>query len=142
MNLLSINYVKNNIANTPFEVTSEIIIDTSFFSEELSVWDSVDKEYIYEHFIQNREKHLVSFNIDIKLNILKSDSQNTISSIEVDNEQLIEIDLDDYTRKWAKELDSYDSRDEEIYTCPGCGKKYGYRNDGGNGFCSDCASDH
>ena len=42
--------------------------------------------------------------------------------------------LDDY--------EEYEYTGDECYICPDCGRRYGFANDGGNGFCIDCAWRH
>lgn len=40
-------------------------------------------------------------------------------------------------------LDEEEWEGENLYTtCPACGKPISHQNDGGNGFCIDCAWEH
>ena len=47
---------------------------------------------------------------------------------------------------YTDELMDYDEEnqciDDACYICPDCGRRYGFANDGGNGFCIDCAWKH
>lgn len=39
-------------------------------------------------------------------------------------------------------VDDYDDVPNAYSTCPDCSRKINFENDGGNGFCSNCAPNH
>lgn len=89
-------------------------------------------------------------------NELLEELDETIIKINVEPENIFIpretiISMDDWTLIERKEIRSTvnDWEEEEEYigdkpytTCPACGKPISFENDGGNGFCINCAPDH
>ncbi len=126
---------------------SKLEFSCSFFDEDNSVWDSVDKEYIRAHYGKMREAHNAL--IPITINIIYENDDDGIS-FDID-EVIVDTNLkfDQYTlqkdgRNRTDNPYSYWDEDEDEFEnhCPDCGCGMTFENDGGNGFCSNCASEH
>lgn len=119
----------------------------SFFDEDNSVWDSVDKEYIKAYYGKVREAHNAL--IPVTINITYENDGDGVS-FEID-EIVVDTNLkfDQYTlqkdgrnrtdnpyRYWAEDAVKFENY------CPDCGCGMTFENDGGNGFCTNCASEH
>lgn len=119
----------------------------SFFDEENSVWDCVDKEYAHEHYGTIHELHnaLIPVTICVTFKNDGEDISFEIDEITVDTN----IKFDQYTlqkngRSRTDNPYSYwqDDKDEFENHCPDCGCGITFENDGGNGFCTKCAPEH
>lgn len=146
INLISINYFEDNIAKTTFDVNCEIVIESSYMDEEMSIWDSEEKEYVFEFVEELQERHYVTFELDIDLVLNEALNEDIIYAIKTDDESPIIIELDEYTRISTLSQDEQDELNYrmsiEPFTCPDCGNSYGAENDGGNGVCNKCSSNH
>lgn len=119
----------------------------SFFDEENSIWDSVDKEYAHAHYGTMHEFHNALIPVTIYLTF-ENDGNNIVFDI---NEVTIDtnIKFDQFTlqkdgRNRTDNPYSYWEDDEGKFEnyCPDCGCGMTYENDGGNGFCINCAPEH
>lgn len=119
----------------------------SFFDEENSVWDSVDKEYVHVHYGKMHEFHNALIPVKICVTFVNDgeDISFEVDEITVDTD----IKFDQYTlqKNGRSRIDnpySYweDDQDEFENYCPDCGCGMTLENDGGNGFCTKCAPEH
>lgn len=126
---------------------AELEFTCTFFDEENSVWDSEDKEYVYTYYGTMNEIHNALIPITIYL-VFKNEGEDIsfdIDEIDVDTH----LKFDQYTLQkggrcrtdnpysnWEDEQDKFENY------CPDCGCGINFENDGGNGFCINCASDH
>lgn len=129
------------------DITFEV--DCSFFDEDNSIWDSEDKEYALVHYGTMHEIHdtsiAVTISVHFESNDVDTDTVFDIEDVSVD----MDIELNKYTlqeggRKRINSLNDF--RDEDVenhnYTCPDCCCEITADNDGGNGFCINCAPNH
>ena len=84
--------------------------------------------------------------MDININNI-GNADFTIEKIEFDDSALNNIDEMEYQELMSTKYNDYDDfekEDEEDYydLCPDCGCKINFGNDGGNGFCTECAFKH
>ena len=62
--------------------------------------------------------------------------------MDFEDPKINEIEWDDVEIK-VLEMKAHRQDDDPYYcTCPDCGRPIGIHNDGGNGFCVDCAPNH
>lgn len=123
---------------------TELEFSCSFFDEENSIWDSEDKEYPSPYYGTMHEVHNAS--IPVVVNISFDDDKKTfyIENVEVDTD----IELNQYTlKKNGRERtdDPYSYWDDAVEVknpCPDCCCEITFENDGGNGFCINCAPNH
>lgn len=140
----TIEEIDSGHAVVSMEAECNINISYTFFDEENSVYDTVDHEYAYQHIGEVREEHLVRFAFRILLSL--TDHIIDVETVDVEDGHL-SLSLDEDTLISHERVDDIpisDGHDEEwvgYTTCPTCGCQIAIENDGGNGFCSDCAPD-
>ena len=120
----------------------EFVFDCTFFDEENSVWDSVDKEYLTKEYGLIKENH----NKEIELMVnLSYKNEKEDSYIEFYVENIIVDTMQKFTQRTlnnkGRQIINYSNFIYENY-CPDCGDGLTYKNDGGNGFCIKCAHNH
>ncbi|ABS39914.1 PIN-like domain-containing protein [Clostridium botulinum] len=119
-----------------------------FDGEEFQVYIRFDAEILVDAYISvywNKES-----GTNGKVEIKSSSSFEVIYTIDYTQSPLESYSIYDYDIEQFNitkiNFDQYDF-DEDLtesgeYTCPDCGRKYDIEEDGGNGFCIDCAGDH
>ena len=69
--------------------------------------------------------------------LIPNDGEMVLNSSDFDEVTLGDVEIVDY------KLTPYRNDDDPYFAiCPDCGKPIGIYNDGGNGFCVDCAARH
>ena len=141
-----------------FDVAVVLTVDYSCIDEDNSYWDKEEGAYLFlatSELRLTKELQLdfcVTFSVDDS-NEGQIKSVNDIEEliIEKDTHYGIWIEPDDYDEieVLRSSLDSTsDGAEDEGYvpgaynTCPDCGRKINFENDGGNGFCVHCAPNH
>lgn len=122
----------------------EIVINCTFFDQENSIWDSVDKEYISKEYGLIKENH--NKTIELVVNIYyeyENEDENSYPEFEVES---IEVDtVQKLTQRTlstkGRQIINYPDLIWENY-CPDCGCGLTWENDSGNGFCNECAPNH
>ena len=122
----------------------EIVINCTFFDQENSIWDSEDKEYILKEYGLIKENH--NKIIELVVNIYyeyENEDENSYPEFEVKS---IEVDtVQKLTQRTlstkGRQIINYPDLIWENY-CPDCGCGLTWENDGGNGFCNECAPNH
>lgn len=158
-----VDIVDMNNAKVVIDVDANIDIRCTYIDEEQSCYDKEERDYLWKTEVEVRENHNINFELTIELDISEF-SNNTYSEeneeVEFNGDEVIVKDYSDVTNSIlldedtlisAEEIsssgpfsDDYDE-DEIDYaysTCPDCGCPIGIDNDGGNGFCINCASNH
>lgn len=72
--------------------------------------------------------------------IMFEDYTESPSSIELEEDSCISTEVVSETDPFYEEPDG--ERDHATDICPDCGSPIGIENDGGNGFCINCAPNH
>lgn len=141
-----------------------IALDYSFTDENQSYYDREEQCYLFQTVITRSERHSTEtgFSIEIDFSqcaayeadekdasddaIIYDWSKATIESVENDEDEII---LDDTTCTDREDIEVngpfYEDENDREYatdTCPDCGCPISISNDGGNGFCINCASRH
>ena len=141
-----------NVLPIHIEVTIKLVVDYTYIDEENSYWDKEADAYLFvaKSDVRLTKQISLDFNaildveadVDGKIYIINSldefDIEDSRSGIR------IEVDEDDIIELLHSTLNDY----EEDYvpgaytTCPDCGCKINFENDGGSGFCVICAPKH
>ncbi len=127
--IFAIDYFDEDNILVCLRCTATIEADCTYYDYENAVWDSEEKEYMILDVVNNIEKHKANFPCTVRLNR----KNNSIDSIKfhvfLGENSLVERHIN------SNSSNAYD-------TCPDCGKKIYFENDGGNGFCINCAPNH
>lgn len=145
LDVIGVDY-NDGIITVVLECRAKLEFNCSFFDEANSTWDSEDKEYVNTYYGTINEVHKTAVPTAISIAFDNEDENVTfeIEDIEVDTN----IKLDQYTlqKNSRKRTDNPYSYWEEAETvinpCPDCGCEMTFDNDGGNGFCINCAPNH
>ncbi|MBP5772772.1 MAG: DUF4935 domain-containing protein [Eubacterium sp.] len=133
--LFVIDDINVNEALITLKCFADIDVDCYYEDYDNAPWDNEVKEYIFLETKHILEKHKAEYCVRIVLDIIRK-------RIELDE---IAIVLNSDTIKDREEVCDEDItiNDGPTYTfCPDCGKEINHQNDGGNGFCTDCAPKH
>lgn len=146
LDVIGVDY-EDGIITVDLECKAKLEFNCSFFDEENSIWDPEDKEYSSTYYGTINEIHRIGVPTTIIIAFDNKDENIMfdIEDIEVDTN----IKLDQYTlqKESRKRIDnphSYWEEDAEtvINPCPDCGCEMTFENEGGNGFCINCAPNH
>ena len=161
--LLWVDIISEHLAKANFEVEAEIKVWYSYIDEDRSFFDKEDWCYLWKAEVEKEERHKISFEItlDIDLSDFGSHSdaaKNEYGEYIFDFDYCIEvvgiadapksIDLDDDTclESEVTDNDPFHEDDEgrsyATNACPDGGSPMNIANDGGNGFCVNCAPKH
>ena len=167
-----IDVTDEETAEVTLEMSAKICVEYTERDEDNSFYDDEEDRYLWEEFVEYIEWHGVSFEATMTLNIGELDEKAIKEKINEYNGVLEEFDesilnitvepesisipketfilMNDCTLiERAEVRNTVDDWEEEEYTgdkpyttCPDCGKPISFENDGGNGFCIDCAPEH
>lgn len=127
--------IQENEAIITLNCSVDMEMDCYYEDYDNVPWDSDAKEYVYVETVHVVENHKARFGVRLYLNF-----QEKTFRI---NDVVIILGGD--SRQERKIVNKYDSwsNNEKLYTqCPDCGCEITIQNDGGNGFCLNCASNH
>lgn len=100
------------------------------------VYDREDRVYYNTIYGKGAAELKVPFTGAVTI-LIPNDGEMTLNSSDFDEVTLGDVGIVDY------KLTPYRNDDDPYFAiCPDCGKPIGIHNDGGNGFCSDCAAQH
>lgn len=141
----SIDLIEGDEAFVTIYASVKVMIVYSFIDYQSSVYDKEDGVYLFYNEIEMKEIHEGRLSITVNMKLDESQKQYFIKRVESAGN----MELDEDTCIDSERLDSLpeDEPDEWLgakyfTTCPDCGCNIGSENDGGNGFCSSCASNH
>lgn len=153
-----IDDIEEHMISAHFDVAVVLTIDYSCIDEDNSYWDKEEGAYLFLATSELRLTKELQLDFCVTFSVDDSDegqikSVNDIEEliIEKDTHYGIWIEPDDYDEieVLRSSLDSTsDGAEDEGYvpgaynTCPDCGRKINFENDGGNGFCVHCAPNH
>lgn len=156
--LLWVDIENENSGKAAFSVDAEIKIWYTYTDEDSSYYDKEDRCYYWKTEIEKEESHRIDFEIILGLDTTsfgdhseESDDDYNFDDDSVDIVEIVDatndILLDDETcissdvRTYDPFSEDEDGREYAFDTCPICGTPIGIKNDGGNGFCINCAKD-
>ena len=144
--------LSDNVLPIHIGVKVRLTVDYTCIDEDNSYWDKEDGAYLFmatSHLRLMKQMQL-DFNANL---IVKADEEGKVTSIDDVEEFEIEdaqhgirivVEDDDEIEVLHSSMD--DCREDDVpnaySTCPDCGCKINIENDGGNGFCINCAPKH
>ena len=144
-----------DVLETVIEGEADIVVDYTYNDVNQSYYDKELGEYIYLVSVSATATHRIRFNIPMSFIVneclaeneeLESEDDEVFDSKEMELDVYTEqsFDLSEENRTSYEELERSDNdTDDDTYdTCPDCGCRIGIDNDGGNGFCINCAPNH
>lgn len=132
VNLFTLDYFDKDVIAARFRCLVQVTAECSYEDYENAAWDPEEKEYLYLDTITNIEKHSGRFPCSVIYNRVTGEIQVPQFHVYLGNSTRV----GDPIRK-IKNVDSY-----PFTTCPDCGVDISIENDGGNGFCINCAPKH
>lgn len=140
-----------DILDTVIEGSANISIDYSFNDENQSFYDKETRTYLY--LVSKRIAATYRLKFNIPMSFVVDECLATEEELEDEDEEVFaskDMSLDVYTEQSFELTEDNRTAYEEIETsddgsydiCPDCGRRIGIENDGGNGFCIDCAANH
>ncbi len=140
-----------------FDVVVVLTVDYSCIDEDNTYWDKDKEDGAYLFLATSELRITKEMQLDFCITLSVNDgiggrieSVNDIEELVIDEDTRygirIEPDSDDEIEVLRSSLDEV--ADDEEYvpgaynTCPECGRKINFENDGGNGFCIHCAPNH
>ena len=130
-----IDDIKENEAIITLNCSADIEMDCYYEDYDNAPWDSDAKEYVYVETIHVLEKHKARFGVRLYLDIQEKE-------LKINDVVIILGEDSRQERKIINKNDSWNNFDEEFTQCPDCGCRVTIKNDGGNGFCINCAPNH
>lgn len=153
----SVDYIDSDTIEVTLLINADITVEYTFFDEENSVYDTIDHEYVYQHIAEVNEIHMVGLEASVtfdtnddlkKFMICYSATMLSNDELFLDEDSLKERIRNDIPEPFGGyydfeiELVGDSTHKNDLYDCPDCGRMFDYRNDGGNGFCSECGPNH
>lgn len=150
MCLSYIDDIEEHTITAHFDVAVVLTVDYSCIDEDNSYWDKEEGAYL---FLATSELRIIKeLQLDFSITFSVDDSdEGQIRSVNDIEEIVIEEDTRYGIRIEPEDGDqievlrsSLDEDEDEEYvpgaytTCPACGRKINFENDGGNGFCIHC----
>lgn len=157
--LLYIHSMDPSTAIIEVEVQAIVKAWSNTVDEDQSYFDKEDWQYLWKVEIEKEETHQISFEAEITLDIsgfadhpVEEDEPDFSDDVVIvreiggipenfilDEDTCIDIEILSETDPFH---DDEDGRDVAFDICPDCGSPIGIGNDGGNGFCINCAMKH
>lgn len=132
VSLFTLDYFDKEVIAARFRCLVQATAECSYEDYENAAWDSEEKEYLYLDTITNIEKHCGRFPCSVIYNRATGEIQVPQFHVYFGNSTRV----GDPIRK-IKSIDS-----SPFTSCPDCGADISIENDGGNGFCINCAPKH
>ena len=135
-------------------VTCKVTVYYKYTDENESYYDKEDQCYLWQKIVELEEEYTVAFDMVLSLDvsnckpemdeddeeILFEDYTESPSCIELEKDRCISTEVVSETDPFYEDLDG--EYDYATDVCPDCGSPIGIANDGGNGFCINCAPNH
>lgn len=149
-----ISVYDEGIAKVSFAVTCKVTVYYKYTDENESYYDKEDQCYLWQKIVELEEEYTVAFDMVLSLDvsnckpemdeddeeILFEDYTESPSCIELEKDRCISTEVVSETDPFYEDLDG--EYDYATDVCPDCGSPIGIANDGGNGFCINCAPNH
>lgn len=118
---------------------AKITIDFSYIDHSYEVYDKEDHEWHNTQYGDGQVK--IDIPISLSVSVLLPDEDESEFDIEApDYDALDKNSVSTVDYELTERVD--DIRWPDFDICPDCGQKIGLHNDGGNGFCINCAPNH
>ena len=140
-----------DIFETVIEGWADISVDYSYNDESQFYYDKEHGSYVYLVSVSATATHRIKFSIPMSFIViecftddqdLESTDDEVFETKDMEYDGCVEqsFDLTEENRISYEELERSDG--DSYDTCPDCGCRIGIENDGGNGFCINCAPNH
>lgn len=139
------------ILPTHIQALVDLTVDCTCIDEDNSYWDKEDGTYLLLVTHELRLTKTMDFDFKLTLNVDSDEYGKAVRIAGIDECSLdgiqgsIELDVEDAddVEVLHSSMDDYHDECPGSYTtCPDCGCKINFENDGGNGFCTRCAHKH
>ena len=130
--LFTLDYFDKKVIAARFRCLVQVTAECSYEDYDNAAWDSEEKEYLYLDTITNIEKHSGRFPCSVIYNRETGEVQIPQFHVYFGNSTRLGSPI--------RKIKNVDSR--PFTTCPDCGADISIENDGGNGFCINCAPKH
>jgi len=128
---------ENKYAVVGFSGTAPAVIDFNYIDHTDEVYDRED--HVWLNTIYGSGSIEVKVPFAGTVTVLVADEED---EMDFKDPKINEIEWDD-VEMTVLEMKAHRQDDDPYYsTCPDCGRPIGIHNDGGNGFCVDCAPNH
>lgn len=152
-------YSEENTAKVSIEAKCRVKVYFKYTDEDESYYDKEDHAYWWQKIVELEDTYEVkisitaSFDISQCYNGVNEDDEcvefleylDAPEQIDLEEDMLIECEELSNTGPFHDEYDPDEGRMMREYAdtiCPDCGRPIGIGNDGGNGFCINCAGRH
>lgn len=152
-------YSEENIAKVSIEAKCRVKVYFKYTDEDQSYYDKEDHAYWWQKIVELEDTYEVKVDVTASFDISHCyDGVNeedecvefleyldTPERIDLEEDMLIECEELSNTGPFHDEYDPEEERmmrEHADTTCPDCGCPIGIGNDGGNGFCVNCADRH
>lgn len=152
-------YTEENVAKVSIEAKCKVRVYYKYTDEDESYYDKEDHAYLWQKIVELEDTYEVELGLTASFDISKcndgiDDADECIEFLEyldaperIDFEEDMLIESEELSNTGSFH-DEYDPDEERMIrehadtTCPDCGCPIGIGNDGGNGFCINCADRH
>ena len=144
-----IDDIEEHMITAHFDVIVLLTVDYSCIDGDNSYWDKEERAYL---FLATSELRIIKeLQLDFCMTFAVDDSDegqirsvNEVEEIIIEEDTRYGIGIEPEDGDQIEVLQSSLDEDEEYVpgaytTCPACGRKINFENDGGNGFCIHCA---
>lgn len=119
--------------------TSTIDIGYSYIDHTNEIYDK--EEHVWYNTAYGDGTSKIEVPISLSITVLLPDAEDM--ELDIDAPDFDELDENGIRTIEYELMERYDEIHEPYYNiCPDCGYQIGHHNDGGNGFCMKCASEH
>lgn len=151
-----IDIISPEEANVVVGFSAEIKVWFTYVDEDNSYFDKEDWEYLWKEEVEKEETHTISFEMSINIDVSEFKVNEDEEELEVEDyilsitgykKEQNRIELNENTFIEGEVIAKSNRYEEQelkgAYTsCPDCGCSINLENDGGNGFCIECAPNH
>ena len=152
-------YSEENIAKVSIEAKCRMKVYFKYTDEDESYYDKEDRAYWWQKIVELEDTYEVKADVTASFDIsqcydgIDEDDEcvefleylDTPERIDLEEDMLIECEELSNTGSFRDEYDPDEERmirEHADTICPDCGHPIGIGNDGGNGFCINCADRH
>ena len=127
---------EGEFASALFSGVATFFLGFDYVDHTNEVYDREDRVYYNTIYGKGAAELKVPFTGSVTV-LIPNDGEMVLNSSDFDEVTLGDVEIVDY------KLTPYRNDDDPYFAiCPDCGKPIGIYNDGGNGFCVDCAAHH
>lgn len=142
VSIIGIDYIDPDNEYAIAALRGKIILELHFCYIDHSdeIYDKEDRTWYNTKYGDGTLK--IGFPVILSSTVIIEDGGYELEVPEIEEVEKQFIEIIDYDL--SVDNSEYEEPDDRPYysTCPDCGEKIGFHNDGGNGFCTNCAPNH